>query len=412
MPTKIGQLKNPGQFDFQQFRAAAQQIHEAKQRIRASAATKPRIMDLKAMRSTANQKTDKPLIRAFGSTGIQLKYSKKEVVEYIKRSTKAKARFRGKGQGVKAMILMNRIEDYKSQGPYKSRWQKSVAEIRSAQFFTLRHNLAEFAVNPSKDSQSGTKHRVQVRFEAWDEAMLRDGQPGMYDQAVAWAMKQGLSVHCDCDDWRYHYAYLATQAGFGIVPETGFPKIMNPHLQGSVCIHIYKVLREITRRPAGLSKRLGLYMKQQAGEQAQKEKQVFVHKGTDQEAIDELAQEIANQMRMARGGNYSKISQSQEAKELRQQMADEALLRYHKAEAKAKKAEQDKRAAESALKKAQREAVQAVATARMATLKETLKAFVAASGGDKAKGLEMFQRNMTGLSPQEITQIKDWTNGQ
>ena len=51
-----------------------------------------------------------------------------------------------------------------------------------------------------------------------------------------------LQVYCDCKDFRYRYKYLTYHKGFGLFKEMRYPKIRNPHLQGTVCKHLICVL--------------------------------------------------------------------------------------------------------------------------------------------------------------------------
>ena len=51
-----------------------------------------------------------------------------------------------------------------------------------------------------------------------------------------------LQVYCSCFDFRYRYKYLTYHKKFGLFKELRYPKIRNPHLEGSVCKHLICVL--------------------------------------------------------------------------------------------------------------------------------------------------------------------------
>lgn len=53
-----------------------------------------------------------------------------------------------------------------------------------------------------------------------------------------------LEVHCDCPAYKYWgYQYIATKLGFAIQSEDRYPNTRNPNLNGTVCKHLYNVLR-------------------------------------------------------------------------------------------------------------------------------------------------------------------------
>ena len=51
-----------------------------------------------------------------------------------------------------------------------------------------------------------------------------------------------LSVYCSCPDFKYRQKYMAYNLGYGIFKEMRYPKIRNPHLEGTVCKHLLAVL--------------------------------------------------------------------------------------------------------------------------------------------------------------------------
>ena len=52
-----------------------------------------------------------------------------------------------------------------------------------------------------------------------------------------------IQIACECDDFRYRYAYMATQKGYGLDTHEDRPaKITNPKNKGGLCKHQIRVL--------------------------------------------------------------------------------------------------------------------------------------------------------------------------
>lgn len=84
--------------------------------------------------------------------------------------------------------------------------------------------------------------RWQQRIRFKGLAAMR-GRPITQRQFLAALQAGELAVFCSCPDFKFKgYKYMSWKGGWGIVPETRFPKIRNPHLEGSVCKHLYNVL--------------------------------------------------------------------------------------------------------------------------------------------------------------------------
>lgn len=52
-----------------------------------------------------------------------------------------------------------------------------------------------------------------------------------------------LRCYCSCPAYHFWYSYKAWTRGYGIFPETRYPKIRNPRLEGFLCKHLYLVLQ-------------------------------------------------------------------------------------------------------------------------------------------------------------------------
>ena len=76
------------------------------------------------------------------------------------------------------------------------------------------------------------------------EYFVADSEP-VYDLTInKWHnfyLDAGVIVH-NCNDFKYRYSYLTYHKGFGLFKEMRYPKIRNPHLQGTVCKHLICVL--------------------------------------------------------------------------------------------------------------------------------------------------------------------------
>lgn len=60
------------------------------------------------------------------------------------------------------------------------------------------------------------------------------------------AIRENVKVHCTCPSWLYSgYQYIGTQLDYAIKFEDREPVIRNPNLEGSVCKHLYHLLRNV-----------------------------------------------------------------------------------------------------------------------------------------------------------------------
>lgn len=67
-------------------------------------------------------------------------------------------------------------------------------------------------------------------------------------------MHGDLKIYCTCPSWIYGgYKYMATQLDYAYQStEDRFPKIRNPHLMGTVCKHVYVVLKALPYQKFGI----------------------------------------------------------------------------------------------------------------------------------------------------------------
>lgn len=116
-------------------------------------------------------------------------------------------------------------------------------QIRFAVPVSASKGKVRFITNAGPESKD-TRHHVQVEFMDYDrEAASADTNAR---QSALKLKRSPLKIECDCGRWRFWYKYIATIGGFNTgTPETGFPKIRNPHLTGVACKHLLRVMHEI-----------------------------------------------------------------------------------------------------------------------------------------------------------------------
>ncbi|MEY8772690.1 phage tail protein [Erwinia sp. ACCC 02193] len=117
--------------------------------------------------------------------------------------------------------------------------------ISNAAFKGIRQNIALIDVTASQRSVHNN-HRVEIRFEEWDQAMddAAGNNVAAQQRLVKNMVKGRVSVNCDCGRYQYWYRYIATAGNFTIAPpkEFVYPKLKNPQLEGVACKHIIHAL--------------------------------------------------------------------------------------------------------------------------------------------------------------------------
>lgn len=110
--------------------------------------------------------------------------------------------------------------------------------ITKATFIAVKQNVAIVRVRASMVSKHD-EHRVEVRFEEWND-LLQDPPGGDFVKAAKAAAKGRISFDCKCGRHQYWYRYLATMGNYAVTPpaEFAFPKIKNAELKGVACKHV------------------------------------------------------------------------------------------------------------------------------------------------------------------------------
>lgn len=112
-------------------------------------------------------------------------------------------------------------------------------QIRSAIPTRLTAGAAMFTVAAGPGSKV-SRHMVTVAWPGYGAAVSWPGTPLQAAKVLA---EQPLKVDCDCYHFRYRLRHVVTVLGANAGrPETGFPKITNPHLIGIACKHVLRVM--------------------------------------------------------------------------------------------------------------------------------------------------------------------------
>ena len=90
---------------------------------------------------------------------------------------------------------------------------------------------------------AGMTHTQRVQLTGLPEIMKQPGMTPM--KAARLATTEGdIRVFCTCPSYKFHgFQYIDTQRDAAIRAENRFPEVRNPHLRGTVCKHLLKVLQ-------------------------------------------------------------------------------------------------------------------------------------------------------------------------
>jgi len=126
--------------------------------------------------------------------------------------------------------------------------KRANAEIRTSVPVAVKADVFHFVTNSGPDSDV-SRHHVHVEFMDFEsEVAASKLDPKKIGKAVA---KGKLKFNCDCGRHRYWFRYIATIGHYNYSrPETGYPKIRNPKLQGVACKHVLRTMHVILRDAA------------------------------------------------------------------------------------------------------------------------------------------------------------------
>lgn len=109
--------------------------------------------------------------------------------------------------------------------------------IKYVRYVGTQENIMSFFVpSPTRINMWTTF----IQFVEWDE-QIRDMTLSPVEAARLLLWGGNLRVHCPCPAFTFWgHAYVCTELGIAIYPETRYPHIRNPELKGFACKHIRK----------------------------------------------------------------------------------------------------------------------------------------------------------------------------
>jgi hypothetical protein len=111
----------------------------------------------------------------------------------------------------------------------------------------IKGSVIHFVTNAAPGSRA-SRHHVHVDFVGLSGAAAAPAKGGKLDAAARKLATGSIRIDCDCEDWRYVFRYIATVGNYNAGrPETGFPKIRNPQLDGVACKHVLRTVHLLTQ---------------------------------------------------------------------------------------------------------------------------------------------------------------------
>lgn len=186
-------------------------------------------------------------------------------VDDLKRFDQMRKQYKKRGAGLAGVTYSELVaKSAETRVDRASNRSKDRRGVSQAQLLKLRANVATIKVKAS-DISDHQHHKVDVRFEEWDERMGdADGSDRGYASAARKACAGRMSINCSCGDHQYRYRYMATLGNYCLSPpkEFAYPKITNPNLTGLACKHV--LLAATMLQSPTWSSRLGQEMGRQA----------------------------------------------------------------------------------------------------------------------------------------------------
>lgn len=126
---------------------------------------------------------------------------------------------------------------------------RAAKEIRSGVPQTSKGGVLRFVTNAGPKSKV-KRHYVTVQVLNFEAAVVGSAAP---EKIVKQVIKGNCAISCDCERWRFWYAYMSTKGGYNANPnhrESAYPKIRNTELHGLACKHIIRVVQSLTASSA------------------------------------------------------------------------------------------------------------------------------------------------------------------
>ena len=130
---------------------------------------------------------------------------------------------------------------------HPERRQRANTEIHYAVPMEIKGSVIHFTTSASPGSRVA-RHHVYVDFVGLSGAAAAPVEEAQLPTLARKLATGSIRIDCDCEDWRYVFRYIATVGNYNSMrPETGFPKIRNPQLDGVACKHVLRTVHLLTQ---------------------------------------------------------------------------------------------------------------------------------------------------------------------
>lgn len=161
-----------------------------------------------------------------------------DLLEFTRQRDRLQNKYKG-GIKIKDVIDMSLAEDR----------ERARTQIHQAMPHTLRGGELRFMTNAGPDSKK-SRHYVTVKLRDFEAYVV---SPKPASEIVGPLLKGTVAISCDCERWRFWYAYMATAGNYNADArhrESAFPKIRNPNLHGLACKHILRTVTALAQSAA------------------------------------------------------------------------------------------------------------------------------------------------------------------
>ncbi|WP_294000910.1 hypothetical protein [Sphaerotilus sp.] len=130
---------------------------------------------------------------------------------------------------------------------HPERRQRANTEIHYAVPMEIKGSVIHFTTSASPGSRAA-RHHVYVDFVGLSGATAAPAEEEQLPALARQLATGSIRIDCDCEDWRFVFRYIATVGNYNSMrPETGFPKIRNPQLDGVACKHVLRTVHLLTQ---------------------------------------------------------------------------------------------------------------------------------------------------------------------
>lgn len=140
------------------------------------------------------------------------------------------------------------IKDLLGDPSARFRTKERAAKIKPEYVYTDRTGTIHFRTNSG--TKEGLKHYQKIQLVDLKQAIaLQKRDPTLTNRDVVYLAVFGdIKVWCSDASFKYYgWQYITWEVGAGIEPEVRFPKQRNPLLSGTLCKHLYAVLKNLPK---------------------------------------------------------------------------------------------------------------------------------------------------------------------